>query len=106
MLTTPAVLALFGQSLAPTDRVALDATGNAAVIARIIEPHAAGVIVVSPHGAAVGRARAKTDRLDARTLVRLLAAGELDAVWVPDETDASDAPEAVSAQSATPTRCG
>ncbi len=30
------------------------------------------------------QARAKTDRLDARTLAKLLAAGELDAVWVPD----------------------
>ena len=30
-------------------------------------------------------ARAKTDRLDARTLARLLAAGELDGVWSPDE---------------------
>lgn len=30
------------------------------------------------------QARAKTDRLDARTLARLLAAGELDSVWVPD----------------------
>lgn len=85
VLTTPAALELFAQSLAPTDRVALEATGNAAEIARIIEPHAAAVIVVSPHDTAVGRARAKTDRLDARTLARLLAAGELDAVWVPDE---------------------
>ena len=31
------------------------------------------------------QARAKTDRLDARTLARLLWAGELDAVWTPDE---------------------
>jgi transposase len=34
---------------------------------------------------AIGRARAKTDRLDARTLVQLLAAVALDAVWMPDE---------------------
>jgi transposase len=42
------------------------------------------VIIVSPHDTGISRARAKTDRLDARTLARL-AAGELDAVWVPDE---------------------
>ena len=33
----------------------------------------------------ISRARAKTDRLDARALAKLLAAGELDAVWMPDE---------------------
>ena len=33
----------------------------------------------------ISRARAKTDRLAARTLAKLLAAGELDAVWIPDE---------------------
>lgn len=83
--TTPAALELFAGSLAPTDRVALEVTGNAAEIARIIEPHVARVVVVSPHDTGISRARAKTDRLDARTLARLLAAGELDAVWMPDE---------------------
>jgi hypothetical protein len=33
----------------------------------------------------IRQARAKTDRLDARALARLLAAGSLDHVWVPDE---------------------
>jgi transposase len=42
------------------------------------------VIVVSPNDTGIRGARAKTDRLDARTLARLLAAGELDPVWVPD----------------------
>jgi transposase len=36
-------------------------------------------------GASIRQARAKTDRLDARKLARLLATGELDAVWSPDE---------------------
>jgi len=85
VLTTAAALELFARSLAATDRVALEVTGNAAEIARIIRPHVADVIVVSPHDTAIGRARAKTDRLDARTLAKLLAAGELDAVWMPDE---------------------
>ena len=83
--TDPDELELFACSLAPTDRVGLEVTGNAAEIARIIRPHVAQVIVVSPHDTGISRARAKTDRLDARTLARLLAAGELDAVWVPDE---------------------
>ena len=45
----------------------------------------APVVVVSPADTGIGQARAKTDRLDARTLARLLAAGELDGVWSPDE---------------------
>jgi transposase len=64
--------------------VALEVTGNAWEIARIIEPHVARVLVVSPSDTGIRQARAKTDRLDARTLARLLAAGSLDAVWVPD----------------------
>jgi transposase len=82
---TPAALEVFAASLAPTDRVALEVTGNAAEIARVLAPHVAQVVVVSPHDTGISRARAKTDRLDARTLAKLLAAGELDAVWMPDE---------------------
>jgi hypothetical protein len=37
-------------------------------------------LVVSPSDTAICQARAKTDRLDARTLARLLAAGSLDGV--------------------------
>jgi transposase len=83
--TTPERLELFGASLHPQDRVALEVTGNAWEIARILESHVAKVIVVSPADTGIRQARAKTDRLDARTLARLLAAGELDAVWSPDE---------------------
>jgi transposase len=83
--TTPEALELFAQSLAPTDRVALEVTGSAWEIARIVEPHVARVVVVSPADTGIRQARAKTDRLDARTLARLLAGGELDAVWSPDE---------------------
>ena len=83
--TTPAALELFASSLEPTDRVALEVTGNAGEIARILRPHVGAVVVVSPHDTGISRARAKTDRLDARALAKLLAAGELDAVWMPDE---------------------
>ena len=59
--------------------------GSRREIARIIEPHVKRVIVVSPSDTGIRHARAKTDRLDARTLAKLLAAGTLDSVWMPDE---------------------
>jgi len=83
--TTPEQLELFGSSLDPRDRVALEVSGSAWEVARILERHVARVIVVSPADTGIRQARAKTDRLDARTLARLLAAGELDGVWSPDE---------------------
>jgi transposase len=83
--TTPERLELFAQSLGSNDRVALEVTGSAWEIARILEPHVARVVVVSPTDTGIRQARAKTDRLDARTLARLLWAGELDAVWTPDQ---------------------
>ncbi len=81
----PEALELFAQSLGPADWVALEVTGNAWEIARILEPHVARVIVVSPSDTGIRQARAKTDRLDARALARLLWAGQLDGVWTPDE---------------------
>jgi transposase len=83
--TRPGVLELFAQSLARDDRVVLEVSGNAWEIARIIEPHVVRVIVVSPTDTGIRQARAKTDRLDARTLAKLLAAGSLERVWMPDE---------------------
>lgn len=83
--TTPAELEAFAASLVATDRVALEMSGGAWEVARILEPHVQRVVVVSPDDTGIAQARAKTDRLDARTLARLLAAGELDAVWMPDE---------------------
>ncbi len=82
--SNPEQIELFARSLGAEDRVALEVTGNAWEIKRLIEPHVAEVLVVSPNDTAIRQARAKTDRLDARTLVRLLAAGELDSVWMPD----------------------
>jgi transposase len=83
--TSPEALELFAQSLGPEDRVALEVTGGAWEIAGILEGHVRRVVVVSPDDTGIRQARAKTDRLDARTLARLLWAGELDAVWMPDE---------------------
>jgi hypothetical protein len=65
--------------------VALEVTGNAWEIARVIEPHVAQVLVVSPTDTGIRQARAKTDRLDARTLAKLLATGSLEGLWLPDE---------------------
>jgi transposase len=83
--TRPEALELFAQSLDERDWVALEVTGNAWAIARILERRVARVIVVSPTDTGIRQARAKTDRLDARTLAKLLWAGELDGVWAPDE---------------------
>jgi transposase len=83
--TTPERLELFAQSLGADDRVALEVSGGAWEIARILEPHVERVVVASPDDTGIRQARAKTDRLDARTLAKLLAAGDLDAVWMPDE---------------------
>jgi transposase len=43
------------------------------------------VLVVHPGDTGIRQARAKTDRLDARALAKLLAAGSLDGLWMPDE---------------------
>ena len=48
-------------------------------------PHVAQVVVVSPHDTGISRARGE-DRSSGRARwPKLLAAGELDAVWMPDE---------------------
>ena len=84
--TEPAALELFAQSLGGDDEVALEATGNALGIARIIEPHVGRVVLANPKAVkGITRAGAKTDKIDARTLAKLLAGGFLPAVWLPDE---------------------
>ncbi len=84
--TTPQAIELFAQSLAPDDQVALEATGNALAIARIIEPHVARVVLANPKAVkGITQAGAKTDKIDARTLVKLLAGGFLPEVWTVDE---------------------
>jgi transposase len=83
--STPEGLSLLGESLMASDRVALEVTGSCWEVARILKPHVDRVLVVSPDDTGITRARAKTDRLDARTLARLLWSGELESVWMPDE---------------------
>ena len=82
---TPEALEALAASLAPTDRVAMEVSGGAWEVARILEAHVGRVVVVSPDDTGIAQARAKTDRLDARALASLLWRGELEAVWMPDE---------------------
>jgi transposase len=85
--SSPAGLQILANSLGPEDRVALEATGNALAIARALEPHVAHVVVATrTELRAITEAKVKTDRRDARTLARLLAAGLLGGCWLPDET--------------------
>jgi transposase len=79
-------LATLAQSLLASDRVALEVTGSCWEVARLLEAHVDRVIVVSPDDTGITQARAKTDRLDARALAMLLWRGELEAVWMPDES--------------------
>jgi transposase len=66
--------------------VVLEATGNALAIARILEPHVAEVVLAhAKQVRAISHARVKTDKVDARVLADLLAAGLIPAVWVGDE---------------------
>jgi pyruvate/2-oxoglutarate dehydrogenase complex dihydrolipoamide acyltransferase (E2) component len=103
---TPEALEPFAQSLGRDDRVALEVTGNAWEIARIIEPHVARVLVVSPSDTGIRPARAKTDRLDARTLAKLLAAGSLEGRPVSSPPAQSELPFSRLRASRSPARSG
>jgi hypothetical protein len=77
---TPEGVGSRAQSLLPSDRVALEVTGGCWEVTRILEPHVNRVVVVSPDDTGITSARAKTDKLDARSLASLLWKGELEAV--------------------------
>src|SRR2546430_6757166 len=78
-------LQLFAQSLAPDDQVALEATGPAQAIAEILEPHVGRVVIANTRKlSAIAESKVKTDKLDAKTLCELLAAGFLPAGFSPD----------------------
>jgi transposase len=84
--TTPEALRLFAQSLAATDEVAVEATVNTFAIARLLEEHVARVVISNPlRTRAIAEAKVKTDKVDARVLAELLAAGYLPGIWRPDE---------------------
>jgi transposase len=83
--TRPAELEVFAHELEQDDVVALETSSPATAVARALEPYAGRVLVIDPRRLVRAGARAKTDRLDARTLARLLAAGVLTEIWTPDE---------------------
>ncbi|MDP8909741.1 MAG: IS110 family transposase [Chloroflexota bacterium] len=84
--TTPEQLELFARSLAPDDRVVMEATGNALAIARIVHPHVAEVVLAhAKQVRAISHARVKTDKIDARVLADLLAADLIPNVWIGDD---------------------
>ena len=83
--STPEGIRSLAESLLASDRVALEMTGSCWEVARLLEPCVDRVVVVSPDDTGIASARAKTDKLDARTLASLLWKGELEAVWMPDE---------------------
>lgn len=84
--TTPEQLELFAQSLAPDDRVVMEATGNALAIARILEPHVGEVVLAhAKQVRAISHARVKTDKIDAKVLADLLAADLIPNVWIGDD---------------------
>lgn len=79
-------LAAFAATLRPTDHVVVEATGNATAVLEILAPRASRVAVANPFQVhLIARAKIKTDKIDARVLARLYAAGFLPEVWIPDE---------------------
>ncbi len=80
-------LAAFAASLLQTDHVVVEATGNAAAVVEIIAPKVARVAVANPLQVhLIARAKTKTDKIDARVLAQLYAAGFLPEVWMPSRS--------------------
>jgi transposase len=77
---TPEALRVFADSLAPSDEVALEATGNTHAIVRALQGRVARVVVANPQKTrAIAEAKVKTDKVDAEILAQLLAADYLPA---------------------------
>jgi len=84
--TTPEEIELFARSLAPDDRVVMEAVSNALAILRIIEPHVGEVVLAHPKQLrAISHAKVKSDKVDARMLAELLSADLIPRVWAGDE---------------------
>lgn len=76
----------FGQKLRKDDEVILEATGNTAAIVRLLTPFVAKVVIANPlQVKAIAHARVKTDKVDAKILAQLHAAGFLPEVWAVDD---------------------
>jgi transposase len=76
----------FGRRLRADDEVILEATGNTSAIVRLLSPFVARVVIANPlQVKAIAHARVKTDKVDARILAQLHAAGFLPEVWAADD---------------------
>ena len=79
-------LGAFAATLRPTDHVVVETTGNATAVLEILAPHVGRVAVSNPLQVhLIANAKTKTDKIDARLLAKLYAAGFLPEVWIPDE---------------------
>jgi transposase len=84
-LARDAVVA-FGRKLGPKDEVVIEATGNTAMIVRLLRPFVQRVVIANPlQVRAIAHAKIKTDKIDAAVLAKLHASGFLPEVWMPDE---------------------
>ena len=84
--TRPEQLRLLAQSLGRDDHVVIESTSLAWPVAALFAEHAGTVTVSNPlRTRAIASAKVKTDKVDARTLAELAAAGVLAKVWAPDE---------------------
>jgi len=76
----------FGRRLRADDEVILEATGNTATIVRLLTPFVSRVVIANPlQVKAIAHARVKTDKVDAKILAQLHAAGFLPEVWAADD---------------------
>ena len=76
----------FARTLRASDEVVIEATGNSAAVERLLRPFVKRVAVANPRLVkAIAYARVKTDKVDAKILATLHAAGFLPEIWVPDE---------------------
>jgi transposase len=82
--STPEAIREFAAGLTGGDQVVLEASCGAMRIARLLEegPVARVVVCNAAETRAISHARVKSDRFDA---AMLLAAGMLNAVWIPDQ---------------------
>lgn len=89
--STPEAIREFAAGLNGSDQVVLEASCGAMMIARLLEESDVGGVVVcnAAETRAISHARVKSDRFDAAMLAKLLSAGMLKAVWVPDEATSS-----------------
>src|SRR4030095_3360698 len=79
-------LIAFAKALKRSDEVVVEATGNTAIIVRLLKPYVRRVIVANPRqGRAIAHAKVKTDKIDAAVLAKLHASGFLPEVWIADD---------------------